>query len=308
VGVAQFPGDVGDDRLQDVEDHEVPFGPDLAVLLFHQGVKRFHTCGDQGVERPCLFKHFHRFFQRFVDLQACFLLLFGEACVVDGREGIAGIDVFAVAHQAPDKLGAPFNGVVVPLQLLRGRCGKEDKETGRIGAVLLDQGVGVDRIPLGLAHLCPVFEDHSLGQEVFKRFVEIHHLQVVQDLGEITGVEQVQDRVLDPPDIEVHLSPVLHILFFERQVERLGLFCHVAQEVPAGFHEGIQGIGLAHRFATAFGAGGVLPARVVVQRVPFPGDLHILGQGYGQVLFGFGNRAAAVAVDQRDRGPPVALA
>lgn len=46
--------------------------------------------------------------------------------------------------------------------------------------------------------------DHPLRQEGVERLRCVHNAQVARDVAEETGVEEVQDSVLDASHVEVH--------------------------------------------------------------------------------------------------------
>ena len=69
-----------------------------------------------------------------------------------------------------------------------------------------------------------------MGQQVGKWFVKIGPTGIMQHLGEKTGVEEVEDGVLNPADILVNREPAVN-LFFEKWflvIVRIG----IAQVVP----------------------------------------------------------------------------
>ena len=80
--------------------------------------------------------------------------------------------------------------------------------------------------------------------------VESEETSVPQDFGEEARVEQVKDRVLNATDVLVDRQPLINGLLGKGQLTVLGVA--VAQEIPAGTHEGVHGVGLpAGRFAAA---------------------------------------------------------
>lgn len=87
--------------------------------------------------------------------------------------------------------------------------------------------------------------NHPLGQQVDKRFVNIHHPEVPHHLGEKTGVEQMHDSVFYSADILVNRQPVLCFTFINRPLIIIG--ASVAGKIPRALNESIKGIGLASR-------------------------------------------------------------
>ncbi len=79
-------------------------------------------------------------------------------------------------------------------------------------------------------------------------------------------------------------------------------------EIPGRVHERVHGVGLAPALAAAARAVDMLPGRVPVEGVAGHVEADVLGQHDGQVLLGNRHHAAGVAVDDRDRAAPVALA
>ena len=81
---------------------------------------------------------------------------------------------------------------------------------------------------------------------------------------EETRVDQMHGSVLDTAGIGVHRHPIVILLGIE------GTFAvmrtQIAQVVPRRAHKGVHGVRLAlGRFAT-YGAGGVLPGGVQLER------------------------------------------
>src|SRR5215203_1919935 len=117
----------------------------------------------------------------------------------------------------------------------------------------------------------------------------------------------MQYGVLDSAGVLVHREPLLSPLGIERSfvvVRR-----EVTVPVPRGVHKGVHRVSLARGWAPA-----AWTLRVVEVRVEFEGrfarrhELRFLRQQDRKILFGDGDDAALVAEDNRDRGPPVALA
>src|SRR3546814_11771668 len=78
--------------------------------------------------------------------------------------------------------------------------------------------------------------------------------------------------------------------------------------VPAVLHEGVEGVCLALGAAAALRAKSLAPFRIGLDRRAHTRELDVLGQDHRQLVLGHRHRAAAVAVDHRDRAAPVALA
>src|SRR5207245_2264361 len=88
--------------------------------------------------------------------------------------------------------------------------------------------------------------------------------QGAQGLAHETHVEQVQDRVLDPPGVLMHRQPLAaQILVHERGGE---LWVQVAIHVPGRVDECVHRVNVPARGATAFRTRGVDEGRDVRQR------------------------------------------
>ena len=119
-------------------------------------------------------------------------------------------------------------------------------------------------------------------------------------------VQQMQNRVLDAADILINRQPLLHRLQRRRVsfVERIG----EPGKIPGGIDEGVHRVGFAARRTAAFRTGDVAPGRMAVERVAGLVEAHILRQHHRQLGLRHGEHATSLAVDDRDRTTPVALA
>ena len=83
----------------------------------------------------------------------------------------------------------------------------------------------------------------------------------------------------------------------------------IADEVPGRVDEGVHGVRLPARLPAAAGTGGLHPVlRRSQWRASFRQVLLHLGQEHGEIVLRDGHDAALVAVENRDRAAPVALA
>jgi hypothetical protein len=82
----------------------------------------------------------------------------------------------------------------------------------------------------------------------------------------------------------------------------------VAQEVPGRLEEGVHGVGFAPGVAAALRALALVELGHLGQRRAGAGDLDVLGQDDRQLVVGHRHVAAGLAMDDRDRAAPVALA
>ena len=147
--------------------------------------------------------------------------------------------------------------------------------------------------------------DHALGEQARERLLDRQQALVLQGAGDEAGVQQVQDRVLDAADVLVDRHPVVRG-FLAHGLGGLGV--GEAGEVPAAVDEGVQRVGLALGLGAAGRTGGVTPGRVTQQRIAGLVEGDVLGEGDRQLVFRHGHDAAGLAVDDRDRATPIALA
>ena len=98
-------------------------------------------------------------------------------------------------------------------------------------------------------------QHHALGQQAFEGFADFDEAFVAHEFGEEAGVEEVEDGVLDAADVLVHVLPVGGVFRGDHAAGVVGR--HVAEEVPAGFDEGVHGVGFAAGEA-AFGVCGLI--------------------------------------------------
>ena len=127
-------------------------------------------------------------------------------------------------------------------------------------------------------------------------------------------VHQVHGGVLDAAGVDVDRQPVIRALLAPGHVAGVDLLAgfpvraDVGVVIPAGAHEGVHRVGLALGVATLRALH--VPEAFVIDQGAFAGrpELGVVGQQNGQVLIGDGDRAALVAVDDRDGRAPHALA
>ena len=149
-------------------------------------------------------------------------------------------------------------------------------------------------------------QHHALGEQAVEGFAHGNDAFAVHQFGEEAGVQQVQDGVFDAADVLVGRLPVGGGGGFDHLA--IVLRRHIAELVPARFHKGVHGIGFALGMAAAFGAGGFVELGHFSQRRAAAVGDNVLGQDDGQLLGGYRDVAAGVAVDNRNRAAPVALA
>ena len=113
--------------------------------------------------------------------------------------------------------------------------------------------------------------------------------------------------MLDSADVLVDRHPARQHLGVPRRLVVVGI--RVAHEVPRRVDEGVHRVGLAPGGAATRGAAHVDPVlRRRQRRAPLRRVVGDVGQHDGKLVFGHGDDPAALAVDDRDRATPVALA
>ena len=110
----------------------------------------------------------------------------------------------------------PRDTALAPLEGHLRRSGEEDVEPQGVGAELGDDVVRRDGVAFRLRHDLAVVVDHSLGEQAGHRLVEIREAEVPHHLGPEPRIHEVQDRVLDPADVEVDGEPVRDVLGADR--------------------------------------------------------------------------------------------
>ncbi len=149
-------------------------------------------------------------------------------------------------------------------------------------------------------------DHHALGQQVLERLVGTDQALVAHQLVEKARVEQVQDGVFDTADVLVHRQPVVG----SRRVDHALVVVRagVAGEVPGRLDEGVHGVGFALGRCAALRAAALVELGHLRQRRAGAIRHHVFGQHDRQLVFRHRHVAAAVAMDDRDRAAPVALA
>ena len=124
--------------------------------------------------------------------------------------------------------------------------------------------------------------------------------------GEEARVEQVQDRVLDAADILVDRQPILGCRALS--IGGRGIGRSEAHEIPGRNPRTCPWC--RSRGGPVWRTSGidVLPGRMALERVAGDVEGGVLGQLHRQILLRNRDHAAGIAVDDRDRAAPVALA
>ena len=111
---------------------------------------------------------------------------------------------------------------------------------------MIDQFLRINGITFRLRHLRAIFQDHALGEELFKRLIALDQVEITQHFVEEARIQKMQDGMLDATDIEIDGKPIVGI-FVEHRI--IGESACESSVVPARFHESIKGIRLTFRRA-----------------------------------------------------------
>ena len=91
---------------------------------------------------------------------------------VRGRIGEPPATTSDDAPQAMQEARRPLDALIAPVEVALGWRREDTEEARRVGAVALDEIVGLDRVALRLAHLGAVLDHHPLREQVHERLVE----------------------------------------------------------------------------------------------------------------------------------------
>ncbi len=290
------------DRLGGLPDGRVG-SADLTVDRLAGGVHQLHQPGDHDVEPLRV--------QQVADVGQRLMGGTPQRGVAAGRVGadLAG-------HILGDPIGPlqePHGGArrhIGPVDVVLRRAGEHHGGTDRVDTVLVDLGAQVDPVAERLAHRLALVDHLALVQQPLHRLDEVDHPHVVQHLGEEAHVEQVQDRVLDAADVLEDRHPATHIGHLEGP---LGVLRRaVAEEVPGRVDEGVHGVGVPGRRATARRAFHLAPLgglRAGQRRGALRPQVRTaqIGQPHRQLVVGHRDLAVDRAVDDRDRAAPEPL-
>ena len=170
----------------------------------------------------------------------------GGQRVVGRRRNVAGRERDGRRQdEAPERRNVTprtLDAGIGPFQVTLRRAVGEHEEPRRVGAVGLDNRLGIDGVALGLAHrLRPADGDrapilashqsvgtgldlvgvvpapvgvavgfvthHALGEETGEGLIDVDVAAELERLGEEAGIEQVQHRVLDAADVLIDRQP-----------------------------------------------------------------------------------------------------
>ena len=108
----------------------------------------------------------------------------------------------------------------LPVDVVLERPGEQHDQAHRVGAPALDERHRLDDVALGLGHGRAVVDHLTLVHQARERLGEPDQPEVVEGLREEPAVQQVQDRVLDPPGVLVGRHPTIDVLAPERSAPR----------------------------------------------------------------------------------------
>ena len=174
--------------------------------------------------------------------------------------------------------------------------------------VALDRYVGrVDPLAPALRAVVVVKlrEHHALREQVGERLGHVQKILVAHHTSEEARIQQVQDCVLDAPDVLVDRHPVFRALVDHCLVV---VRARVAREIPGRIHERVHGVRLAPRVLAAGRTLAFIERRQLGERIAGAVGHEIFRQNHRQVLLGDRDVAAGLAMDDRHRAAPVALA
>jgi len=215
--------------------------------------------------------------------------------------------------QTPDALkeaAAAARALRGPRNRLIERAHEHLVQTERIRADFRDGVVRIDDVAAGLGHLFAVgAQDHAVAGALLVGLLVRDRADIVEEQVPEAGIEQVQRGVLHAAVVPVDRQPVLKL--FPAGEVGVAVRIGIAQEIPAGTGPLRHGIGLALGGTGAARAGGVHPGIDLGERgLAGIGRLIVvnLRQEHRQLIFRHRNPAALLAINQRDRLAPVALA
>ena len=209
---------------------------------------------------------------------------------------------------AIEKTRGAFNPCIAPVKIAFRGGGEQTEQAHGIRAISVDHVSRVNNVALGFRHLGTVFQHHSLSQEITERLFQICRIkpEISQNLGEETGVQQVQNGVFHSTDILINRQPVGKRLL----VEGSAVVARIREsgEIPGGLHKRIHCIGFTLRRSAATGTDGMYKRVKMRQRRASIGQrLRIQRQQDRELLLGNRHHAALFAIHNRNRRAPETL-
>ena len=214
------------------------------------------------------------------------------------------------APYAVEEAAAALRSLLVPGNGLVERAHEHDVHAEGIRAELIDIIVGVYDVAAGLGHLLAIGpQHHAMARSLLIGFLRGYESAIVEEFVPEARVQQMQRRMLHAAVVPVHGHPVVQRLLPRKGPLVVGVA--VAQEVPAGAGPVGHGIRFPNGLSAALWAGGMQPVlrpgqtagtvvrgRKIIQH----------GQRQRKLILRQRHPAALVAVYQRDRLAPIALA
>ncbi len=189
--------------------------------------------------------------------------------------------------------------MIRPVEVALGCDRAQNEQSGRRHAVLRRRY----HVPLAFRHLGAVVEHHPVGEQLSNRLPGVDEPDIRQCAREKAKIEQMHHRVLVTADVLIDGQPLAGSLGVERLVALVGR--DEPEVVPRRIDERIQRIRLSPRVAVTLGTGRL--DELIVGRQRRPGLGGKLRQFDRKLLVGDEHLAAVLAVDDRDRRPPVSL-
>ena len=201
----------------------------------------------------------------------------------------------------------PVNPHIAPRPALVPRANEHQETAHRVGPHQSHHIIRVDHIAPALAHLFVVRpQNHPLVEQAQKGLVKIHQPHIPHCLDEKAGIEQMQHGVFRSPGVLVHRQPLFQQLRVERAAIILG--ADIAQQIPGRIDKSVHRIRFPPRRPAALRTVHIEKRRMTGQRrLAGRLELRILRQQHRQIPFGNRHNAAPVAVNHRNRRPPIPL-
>ena len=118
-------------------------------------------------------------------------------------------------------------------------------------------------------------------------------------------IKQVQDGMLNPADVLVHVHPVIGFVAHGRGFRSRG---RKPYEIPGAVHEGIHRVGFPQCGSAALGTLAASPFVVAGERIARNAEIGFLRKNDRKVLLPLRDNSARVAVHDGDGTAPVSLA
>ena len=259
-------------------------------FIFLHCVDVFHQSCHRGVERErldiagdilqCVMLRVVEFLFRF----RRFVRLLGICFQVDRFS----YDTFDAVGEFRNRLDT----VVVPRSAFGIAETEHQIQTEHIRAVFFDIGIGGNDVAVRFRHTVAVrSQDNALVNEAFEGLVKVDIAHIAQRFGNETRVQQVHTSVFATANVNVYGEHLIRN--FRREGRFVVASFGITKVIPAGAHEGVEGIGVTGSFAAALRARAVHKSCVRSKRgFSRRTEFYVVGELYGQILFRNGNGAA----------------